>query len=664
MSFGVILAAVAAAVAPSVAITPYPAAFFAAKQPDTALDMVNLLPGFSFDAGDQVRGFGGAAGNVLIDGARPASKDDSLEEILKRIPATAVIRIDVIRGGAPGVDMQGKTVLANIVQRQSKGARLVMSASETTVQDGRVGWAVRMEASKTAGPTTWEGSLLANHGFDDEVANGGRIQVTPAGVLLENAQELASGSGYNYKATAAMETPMLDGRLRLNASLYVNPYHYSQADWIAASASQDLEDDHNRQSTGELGLRYDHALGGQANLESFLLQQFGEGRFRAAYDAPGDVESFKLSKETSESIARTTVNFQVNPALSLETGAEGDFNWLLDHTNYVVNDQPTSVPAANVRVTEFRGEAFGTTTWRFTRTMTLEAGLRMEASRIASTGDVVIGRTFLFPKPRVVLTWSPDDADQIRLRGEREVGQLDFDNFAAGAVPLSDGDVHAGNPSLTPQQDWVLEAAYDRRFWGGALATLTLRHFELTDVIDRVPIYDPSGPYDAPGNIGSGTKDEASLTLTLPTDRLGLKNGSLTAETTARRSRVTDPTTGQPRSISGLHPLDAQAHFTQGLPRWKLKWGIDVVNQWRETYYRYDEIDIEKLKTYVTLFGEYNPRGDLTIRLEIQNIGGRAGRFVREVYDGPRNTYPLYYTDIRDLHGGRSVYLRLRKTFN
>ena len=663
MSVGVILAAAVAAVAPSTAITPYPAAFFAAQQPNTALDMVKLLPGFSLDLGDQVRGFAGSAGNVLIDGARPAAKDDPLDEILKRVPAASVERIDVIRGGAPGIDMHGKTVLANVIRRKGARRSLIVSASETTVQDGREFWGVRIEGSATAGPTLWEGSLLAAQGYDDGAANGSRVQVFPSGALLENAQETAKGAAYNWKATGAVETPAWGGKLRLNASLFINPYSYLQLDEIASPPSQDLEHDHDKQSTAEVGARYDRPLGDMASLETFLLQQFGERRYTANYSAPGDIEHYRLAKETSESILRTTVTLQPSPAVSLETGGEGDFNWLLAHTSYIVNDTPVGLPAANVRVTEARGEGFGIATWKATRTLTVLGGLRVEASHIASTGDVVSGRTFIFAKPRLLLTWSPDNADQVRLRLEREVGQLNFDDFTGSNNSLSDGAVRAGNPNLSPQQDWVVEAAYDRRFWKGAQITATLRHYEITDVIDRKPILDPAGNYDAPGNIGSGTKDEAVLTLTLPTDRLGVKNGTLTGQGTIRQSRVIDPVTGQPRSISGLHPSDWEAHFSQGMPRWRSKWGLDVFGQWNETYYRFNEIDTDKLKTYATLFGEYQPRPDLTIRLEIDNLGARAFRHVREVYNDLRSNTPLDYTDIRDLHGGRAYYLRVRKSF-
>ena len=63
------------------------------------------------------------------------------------------------------------------------------------------------------------------------------------------------------------------------------------------------------------------------------------------------------------------------------------------------------------------------------------------------------------------------------------------------------------------------------------------------------------------------------------------------------------------------------------------------------------------------LFGEYQPRPDLTFRFEIDNVGARAFRHVRVIYDGLRSSFPLAYTDIRDLHGGRAYYFRVRKTF-
>lgn len=51
----------------------YPASFFANYLPQNSLEMIERLPGFNFDQGSNARGFGGNAGNVLIDGVRPTS---------------------------------------------------------------------------------------------------------------------------------------------------------------------------------------------------------------------------------------------------------------------------------------------------------------------------------------------------------------------------------------------------------------------------------------------------------------------------------------------------------------------------------------------------------------------------------------------------------------
>src|SRR5512142_3269361 len=110
-------------------VLQYPAAFFADARPNTAYDMVQRLPGFLFDDGKTARGFAGTAGNVLIDGQRPTAKTDDLQSILQRIPASDVERVEVIRGGAQGIDMQGQTVVANVVRKKTDTTKVVADLS-------------------------------------------------------------------------------------------------------------------------------------------------------------------------------------------------------------------------------------------------------------------------------------------------------------------------------------------------------------------------------------------------------------------------------------------------------------------------------------------------------------------------------------------------------
>ena len=46
-------------------------------------------------------------------------------ELLRRIPASRVDHIELIRGGAPGIDMQGQTVIANVVLQGTDATTII-----------------------------------------------------------------------------------------------------------------------------------------------------------------------------------------------------------------------------------------------------------------------------------------------------------------------------------------------------------------------------------------------------------------------------------------------------------------------------------------------------------------------------------------------------------
>ena len=168
---------------------------------------------------------------------------------------------------------------------------------------------------------------------------------------------------------------------------------------------------------------------------------------------------------------------------------------------------------------------------------------------------------------------------------------------------------------------------------------------------------------DGPANDGDGTKDEAAVSLSAPLDRVWLKRATIKGPATWRRSQVVDPTTGDDREISGLHPVDWEVHFTQDLPGLKANWGVDVFGGFGESNYRLTEIETKKYETFATVFAEVKPRPDLILRVEIQNVTARDVQRIREVYAGPRDRAVLAYTDVRNLEWGRCLFVRLRKTF-
>jgi outer membrane receptor protein involved in Fe transport len=391
------------------------------------------------------------------------------------------------------------------------------------------------------------------------------------------------------------------------------------------------------------------------------LRQDQREKFADAFDTPSDAQVFHQDTTTAETILRGVVKFQQTPKLSWEAGAEGAYNTLENHILFSDNGAFQQLPAANVEVNEKRGEVFAKAVWRPFKTITVEGAIREEGSRISSSGDVNLEKTLYYTKPRVLLTWAPSDDTQVRLRYEREVGQLDFGAFTASTTLVS-GVVTAGNPNLVPAQSWTSEAALEQHFWGSGGITFTVRHLELTDVVDRAPIFLPNGTaFDAPANIGDATEDDAIVDLTLPLDKIGLKGAQLRGNLTRRWSEVIDPTTHGPRGISNQHPTDWDLHFSQ--PVGRVIYGVDVGGGWQQRNYRFNAVQIDKLNTYVTPFWEWKPNPGLSWRIELDNVTARGFRHTYESFNGPRSATSLAVVEQRFVRPGRVFYLRLRKTF-
>jgi outer membrane cobalamin receptor len=119
--------------------TVYDAAFFAQFTPRTALDIARRVPGFNLDLGNtNVRGFAAAAGNVVINGARPSSKAESLETTLSRIPASQVSRVEVGPGDLYGADYSSRSQVLNIIMSAQGGVDGNLTGSARRLYDGKL----------------------------------------------------------------------------------------------------------------------------------------------------------------------------------------------------------------------------------------------------------------------------------------------------------------------------------------------------------------------------------------------------------------------------------------------------------------------------------------------------------------------------------------------
>jgi outer membrane receptor protein involved in Fe transport len=642
-------------------VLTYPAAFFVQGDPDTAFDMIDRLPGFVFNEGNTARGFAGTGGNVLIDGQRPTSKTDDLESVLTRIPASDVERIELIRGGAPGINMQGQTAIANIIRKKADATQVVADLEDTIFLDGHTVPKASLEYTRQAGASTYEGSITRYGDYDDTVGTGTRAltDVQNGTTTVQPAQDNGVGAGFGL--TGAATVPLFAGELKANLTLQDTPFH--SAIFYEPPGVPEAIRNASGDQNGELGLHWKGMLGG-LEVESVLLQRLSQLSDLNTLQAPNDSERFSSSSNTGESIARETIRFSPLEALTFEAGGEAAYNFLDGTSSFVQNGVDVPLPTPNPHVAEHRSEIFAQEAWKIAPDWLLEAGARFEFSTITETGEFNLSRSFFYPKPRLVLTWTPDADTQVHARFEKVVGQLDFDNFIASSNLAGPG-VTAGNARLRPDQHSQYEISYEQHFLEDGAAVITFMHEQIDDVVDLVPVKDAEGiVFDAPGNIGSGTNEKLDLTLTLPLDSMGLENGVLESVNSFQWSRVRDPVTGRARIISEQRPQDIQFKIRQDIESLNSTWSISYENGWDEWYYRVSQVQHRRLvPPYVTASWEWKPEPSLSLHFEIANIG----RFVSDDqffnHIGSRAD-----TDLSDIEEIRiksqpRFYVQIRKTF-
>jgi outer membrane receptor protein involved in Fe transport len=641
-------------------VTVYPVSFFDSAQPSSAFDMLAVLPGYDFSESDtDVRGFAGAVGNVLIDGSRPAGKQESLETLLRRIPAAAVERIEVIRAGAPGIDMQGQAMLANVVRRREAQTRGTLEAGSAFYERGLHAPRVAAEISRRSASDLIELSAAAYETVDDEHGFGKRPRVADDGSLLRDSIYAQDEGERVREAAAAYERGMLGGRLRLSASLQNEKFGADIAERVtfpaaAGSTVQEFEDERN----SELGAHFERRLASGRQLELLAIHRTAsEDGGERGVDGDG-LTLFLQDSAASESIVRGVVRWD-RGRFALESGVEGTRNVLDSRSSLDEDGEPQALPNGTVRVEERRGEVFAQASWPLSSAWRVEAGSRFEYSQLELSGDSRLGKTFFFPKPRVLLTWSASGRDRVRLLAEREVGQLDFEDFV-GSASLSSSTVTAGNPDLEPDRTWRLEAAWERHFLESGVVLLALRHERIEDLVDRIPVV-ADVPFDAVGNIGDGRRNELEINLTLPLDRFGIRSGLLKSTALWRHSSAIDPTTGESRPISEDVSREIAIHFSQQLTNIRVRWGIDatLASAAREHYF--DEVRTERLGTRLDVFAQYEPSRAWNIRLFANNLTDRDAERERRIYDGLRSTAALRYVETRMLAIGPYYGISVRR---
>jgi outer membrane receptor protein involved in Fe transport len=647
----------------------FPASFFERYQPNTALEMIQQVPGFQLDDGASERGFAASAGNILINDRRPSAKQDLPSAILARIPASQVERIELLRGQVRNIDLQGQSVVANVILND--------------VDQAAVRWAGSYRYNIDFG-TTLEGSISVSNRWRDVEFNSGlnlrdfaRGDFTTQSVLdgdgnlTEERYDVLDFEGFRGSVNLNAAKSFGETRVRLNSKIGSDtskglrisertpqapgslpteerfPENYERIDIeLGIDAERALRDD----LLGKIIFLYinqdENAVASQNSLDS--------------NDALVRERISDTDTQTTETIARVELVWSGAVDHTVQMNLEGASN-LLDNALLLTEDTGTGpividVPGANSRVEEIRWDALLKDTWTMGHYQ-FEYGLGAEISTITQTGDADQKRDFSFLKPQLSLTYAPDQGERTWVSLRRLVSQLDFRDFVSSTL-FEDDDLTLGNPNLSPETTWKLELGHERRFDNNSVVNLVAFHDWVSDVEDLLPL---APTLEAPGNIGDGRRWGVELEGSWPLERLGMKGAKIDIHARWQDSIVEDPVTGEDRVFSSrrrvgkLFPIAFYSEseyaisvdFRQDIEAARVAWGWDVRSSAERPIFRVNELDIGDEELEFNMFIETTRWLDLKVRFAAENIFDAAETRDRTIYVAERDLSPVESQELR-----------------
>lgn len=659
----------------------YDAAFFAPSAPQTALDIARLVPGFSLDLGDVAsRGFAVAAGNVVINGARPSSKSETLTDTLRNIPANRVVRVEVGTGDLYGAEYSTKSQVLNVILSDASGIDGNVTGSIRRLYTGRVipdlsGSALIQRGDSTINLSAGTSNVLNLEEGTDTLTD------PDTGDLIEFRRKHNSYRDFNPYVSASWGIDKSSSRaMHLNGRWQPGSFHLTQTNHVTPTGFPERDDDLLQDFPSplwEIGGDISRPLAkGAIKLVGLVNRQQRNGwreryRFRTegGREVLGGFEQLQ-DAQRNETLLRLTWTRANLLGFNFETGVEGVLNTLDQNVQlfeFLEGGEPVQInlPVDSATVKEKRAEPFINFGRQLSKSIRIDGGLTYEYSKISVRGDILLDRAPLkFWKPSLTLDWKGGKGWHGQLAAKRTVAQLDFYDFISTAE-LSTDRVNAGNPDLVPQQAWEFHGMIEHPLLGEGVAKLDLGYNLINDLQDRILIFDDEGTgFDAPGNIGTGKQYFAKLTLDAPLGQIGLKGMRLKFTGQLQRTGVKDPIDGEMRNFSGdLFPdWDWTVEFRHDLK--DISYGFTVNDRDRFTFFRTDEFDTNyNGGPYGTAYIEYRPRPGTVIKLDLDNAFDTSGNRNRLLFDPNRFQPDFRINEFRERNRHLNFGLTLKQSF-
>lgn len=643
--------------------------FFTAYAPVSALDMVERVPGFTIFEGEDRRGFGQNAGNVLIEGNRPSTKSDNIRTILSRIPADQVDRIELTEQAGNAADARGQALTVNVVRKANTSLNGTYTASVELGERSDISPFGDASISLKRGATTYDLSAAYSRQYNRQT--GPQITRDGRGLLVERRVQDSRSTFREASLSGGIKTVVGDAKLNLNARGEFDLSRNRRTTDIFNSAAVRTGTEVLLVREPQIEKKYE--VGGDIELpltSSLTSKLIGLHNWTTT-KADGSVATDRLAlgsdtfttltrNRAAESILRLQNEWAAARGHSVQFGVEVALNRL--NASFAAasnaNGAVTQFPASNVQVREWRYEPFISDVWSISNDWKLEAGLIYERSSLSVSGDATASRTLQFFKPRTVATWTISKTSSLEFRAERDVNQLDFNDFATSVDLGSGAQVDAGNAELVPERTWNLESIWRQKFWDRGSIQLAVGYQFLSQVQDLVPISvrDAGGVilsrFDGAGNIGSGRRINLELELTLPLDRftslLGISGMEVKYVGHYHNSRVTDPVTGLNRMVSARRVHHHDVNFRHDIAGSGFSWGFDMQYAAPENRYFFNQVQRDSAGPEFFTWIEYKKWKYGTLRFQAGNPTDINIRRTWSVYRDTRATNDIIRTITRE----------------
>jgi hypothetical protein len=664
-------------------VVEYPASFFARYKPNTALDMVQQVPGFQIDDGDVSRGFAGAAGNLLINGQRPSAKQDRPSAILSRVPASQVIGIKLIRGQVKGLDLRGQTTVVDVLLSTDSPTAISWEAYTLYSTAAPIKPGVKASLSDRWRDIEYNIGIDLQRDANGEFGNEYLFDINHnlTETRVENQEETGFGSGLFMNASSTLGETFIhiNGKFGLGNGPEI---HDSSRIPVTGSRRENRVKNSQHGETYELGMDAERNLA--KNLIGKAILLFTERlsdvtSTQTTLDNIGNSLLFRQADtitRTKEGIARLEIDWSGLADHSIQLNVEGAYN-LLDGSLNQIEESGSGltnidVPGGNSRVKETRGDFLLKDTWSMGK-FELDYGMSAEVSKISQSGDAELKRNFFFISPQATLNYTPVKGKLTRIRMAREVAQLNFNDFISTTV-FEDDDLALGNPNIKPDRTWIAELSHERRFSDNVVIKATAFHHWIKDVLDLLPL---TSSFEVPGNIGNGRRWGLEVETTVPLTWLGLMGSRLDMKFRWQDSTVVDPVTGMDRvltAVSGFRGVPdikfrqgndyvIDISYRQDFEKQRIAWGWRAAEQAERPVFKVNETELYNEGIYFNVFVETTRWLGLKARIEGHNLFNYFEVRDRTVFNAERDLTPIKSFALRERNVGRRINLVLTGNF-